>query len=171
MLKSEKEAVIKELNDKFVRAKVAIVAEFSKLDVETDTRLRKKLRDAKVEYRVLKNTLARRAAKGTAFEALADDFVGPVSVAFGYDDVVVPAKVLSDFVKDLESVKLKSAVVEGKKIDVKGIQALAKMPGLPELRATILGMLNQPASKLVRTLAAPASQLARVLAAKAEKAA
>jgi large subunit ribosomal protein L10 len=168
VLKSEKEAVIKELNDKFARAKVAIVTEFTKLDVETDTKLRKKLRDSKVEYRVLKNTLARRAAKGTAFEALAEDFVGPVSVAFGYDDVVVPAKVLSDFVKDMEFVRIKSGVVEGKRVDAKGIQALAKLPGLPELRAKLLGMFNQPAGKLVRTIAAPANQLARVLQARQE---
>jgi len=166
MLKSEKEAVIKDLNDKFTRAKAAILTEFTKLDVETETKLRKKCRDSKVEYRVLKNTLARRAAKGTAFEALAEDFVGPVSLAFTYDDVVAPAKVLSEFLKDMETVRIKSAVVEGRKMDAKGVQALAKLPGLPELRAKILGMLTQPAGKLVRTIAAPASQLARVIQAR-----
>ena len=74
MLKSEKEAVIKELNDKFTRAKAAIVAEFNKVDVETVTKLRKKLRDGGVEYKVLKNTLAKRAAKGTSFEVISEDF-------------------------------------------------------------------------------------------------
>jgi len=166
MLKSEKEAVIKELNEKFAKAKTAIVAEFSKLDVETVNKLRRKFREAGVEYKVLKNTLAKRAAKGTSVEVVSEDFTGPVAVALGYTDVVAPAKVLSDFIKDLETIKVRSAVVDGKKIDAKGVQALAKMPGLPELRAKILGMLNQPAAKLARTIAAPGSQLARVLQAR-----
>jgi large subunit ribosomal protein L10 len=166
MLKSEKEAVIKELNEKFARAKSAIVAEFSKVDVETVTKLRKKFRDAGVEYKVLKNTLAKRAAKGTSVEVVSEDFTGPVAIALGYGDVVAPAKVLSEFIKDMETIKVRSAVVDGKKIDAKGVQALAKMPGLPELRAKILGMLTQPAGKLVRTIAAPGAQLARVIKAR-----
>ncbi|MFN0062318.1 MAG: 50S ribosomal protein L10 [Myxococcaceae bacterium] len=168
MLKSEKETVIKELNDKFSRATTAIVAEFGKVDVATVTRLRRKFREGGVEYKVIKNTLARRAAKGTAFEQIADDFVGPVALALGYADVVAPAKILSEFIKDLETIRVKSAVVDGKKVDAKGVEALAKLPGLPELRAKILGMLTQPAAKLVRTIAAPAGQLARVLAARQE---
>ena len=80
MLKSEKETLIKELGDKFTRAKGVVLAEFNKLDVDTVNRLRKKLREGKVEWKVLKNTLARRAAKGTSVEKISDDFVGPVSV-------------------------------------------------------------------------------------------
>jgi len=169
VIKSEKEELIKELNEKFARAQTAIVAEFSKLNVETVTKLRKKFRDGKVDYKVLKNTLAKRAAKGTPVEVIAEDFVGPVAIAISYDDVVAPAKILSDFIKDMETIKVKSAVVEGKRIDANGVKALAKMPGLPELRAQILGMLNQPAGKLVRTIAAPGSQLARVMQAHADK--
>ncbi len=168
MEKSEKEVMIKELNEKFARARTAIVAEFSKLNVETVTRLRKKLRDSGVDYRVLKNTLARRAAKGTPVEVVSDDFTGPVAIAIGYDDVVVPAKILQEFIKDLETIKVRSAVVEGKKVNAAGVAALAKMPGLPELRARILGMLNQPAGKLARTLAEPGSRLARLIKARAE---
>lgn len=169
MQKSEKEQVIKELNDKFVRVKSAIVAEFRKVDVETVTKLRKKLRDGGVEYRVLKNTLARRAAKGTSIEQVSDDFVGPVAMALSYDDVVAPAKIMSEFIKDMESIKVKSGVVEGKKVGPDGVKALAKMPGLPELRAKILGVINQPASKLVRTIAEPGSQLARIIKARSEQ--
>ena len=168
MEKSEKEVMIKELNEKVARAKTAIVAEFSKLNVETVTRLRKKLRDSGVDYKVLKNTLAKRAAKGTPVEVVSDDFTGPVAIALGYDDVVVPAKVLSEFIKDLETIKVRSAVVDGKKTDAKGVAALAKLPGLPELRAKILGMLNQPAGMLVRTVAEPGSRLARLIKARAE---
>jgi large subunit ribosomal protein L10 len=166
--RSEKEALIKELNEKFARARTAIVAEFSRLNVETVTRLRKKFRDGGVDYKVLKNTLARRAAKGTPVEVVSDDFTGPVAIAIGYDDVVAPAKILSDFVKDLETIKIRSAVVEGKRTDAAGVAALAKLPGLSELRARLLGMLNQPAGKLVRTLAEPGSGLARIVQARAE---
>ena len=168
MEKSEKEVMIKELNEKFARARTAIVAEFSKLNVETVTRLRKKFRDSGVDYKVLKNTLAKRAAKGTPVEVVSDDFTGPVAIALGYDDVVVPAKILHEFIKDLETIKIRSAVVEGKKTDAAGVAALAKMPGLPELRARILGMLTQPAGKLVRTVAEPGSSLARLIKARAE---
>lgn len=169
MLKSEKEAMIKELNEKFARAKTAVVAEFSKLNVETVNKLRKKFREGGVEYRVIKNTLARLAAKGTSLEHVSEDFTGPVALAMGYADVVAPAKILFEFVKDLEAVKIRSAVVEGKRIDAEGVKALAKLPGLPELRAQILGMITEPAAKLARTIAAPGSQLARVLKAREEE--
>ncbi len=169
MLKSEKEELIKELNEKFAKTKTGIVAEFSKLNVETVTKLRKKLREGKVEYKVLKNTLAKRAAKGTPLEVISSDFTGPVAVVLSYDDVVAPAKILSTFIKDMETIKVRSAVVEGRKVDAAGVKALASLPGLPELRAQILGMLTQPAGKLVRTIAAPGSQLARVIQAYADK--
>ena len=169
MIKSEKEELIKELNEKFSRAQTAIVAEFSKLNVETVTKLRKKFRDGKVDYKVLKNTLAKRAAKGTPVEVIAEDFVGPVAIAISYDDVVAPAKILVDFIKDLESIKVRSASVQGRRVDVEGVKALAKMRGLNELRGQLLGMLTQPAGKLVRTIAAPGSQLARVLQANVDK--
>lgn len=169
MLKSEKEALIKEMNDKFVRAKSVVITEFKKVDVETVTKLRKKLRDGGVEYKVLKNTLARRAAKGTAFEVIADDFVGPVAASFSYGDVVAPAKILTEFIKDLETFKIKSGVVDGKKMSAKDVQTLAKLPGLNELRAKLLGMMNQPAIRLAQTIREPGAKLARVLAAKADK--
>jgi large subunit ribosomal protein L10 len=167
--RSEKEELIKELKDKFARANVAIAVEFSKLNVSTVTNLRRKLRDGNVEYKVLKNTLAKRAAVGTPVEQISGDFQGPVALCLSYGDVVAPAKILRDFIKDLETVKVKSAVVEGRRTDAKGVEALATMPGLPELRAMILGTINQPASKLVRMIAAPASQLAVVIRAHSEK--
>jgi large subunit ribosomal protein L10 len=168
VLKSEKEEVIKDLNSKFSRAKTAIAVEFNKVDVETVTKLRKKFRESGIEYKVLKNTLAKRAAKGTTVEALSDEFHGPVALCIGYADVVAPAKILADFIKDMETFKVRGAVVEGKKVDANGVKALAKLPGLPELRAKLLGMFNQPAGKLVRTIAAPGAQLARVLQARVD---
>ena len=169
MNRTEKEEVIGELHAKMAKARVAIVAEPRGLDVETVTALRKKLRDAKVEYRVVKNTLAARAAKGTSVEAVADKFVGPTALVMSYDDVVLPAKLLAEFMKDRENFVVRTAVVEGKVVDAKGVAALAKMPGLNELRAQILGMITQPATKLARVIGTPAQQLARVLGARKEQ--
>ncbi len=169
MLRSEKESLQTELNGKFAKAKMVIVAEFKKLDVDTVNRLRRKLRDGQVEWKVLKNTIARRAAKGTSVDVIAGDFVGPVAAAISYDDVIAPAKILSEFIKDLESIKIRSAVIDGKKADAKGVMALAKLPPLNTLRAQILSMINQPATTLARTIKEPGAALARVLQAKADK--
>jgi large subunit ribosomal protein L10 len=169
MNRTEKEEVIGELHAKMAKARAAIVAEPRGLDVETVTALRKKLRDGKVEYRVVKNTLAARAAKGTPVELVADKFVGPTAIVMSYDDVVAPAKLLAEFMKDRENFSIRTAVVEGRVVDVKGVMALAKLPGLNELRAQILGMLTQPATKLARVIGTPAQQLARVLGARKEQ--
>ncbi|MBK9517261.1 MAG: 50S ribosomal protein L10 [Anaeromyxobacter sp.] len=169
MNRTEKEAVIGELHAKMAKARAAIVAEPRGLDVETVTALRKKLRDNKVEYRVVKNTLAARAAKGTSVEVVADRFVGPTALVMSYDDVVAPAKLLAEFMKDRENFTIRAAVVEGKLVDAKGVAALAKLPGINELRAQILGMITQPATKLARVIGTPAQQLARVLGARKEQ--
>src|SRR4026208_2469292 len=113
MLKSEKEEIIKELSEKFARTTAAIAVEFSKVPVEFDTKLRKKFRDGGVEYKVLKNTLAKRAAKGTGVECISDEFHGPVALCIGYADVVSPAKILTEFIKDMESIKVRGAMVDG----------------------------------------------------------
>lgn len=168
MERSEKEVLIKELNEKFARAKATIAVEFSKVNVETITKLRKKFRDGGVDYRVIKNTLARLAAKGTSLEQVADKFTGPIALAISYDDVIAPAKILSEFIKDMETIKVRAAVIDGKLTDAAGVQRLAKLPGLNQLRANLLGLLTQPASMLVRTIAEPAGQLARVLKAREE---
>lgn len=169
MNRTEKEEVIGELHAKMAKARAAIVAEPRGLDVETVTALRKKLRDAKIEYRVVKNTLAARAAKGTPVEVVADKFVGPTAIVMSYDDVVAPAKLLVEFMKDRENFAIRGAVVEGKLVDATGVQALAKMPGINELRASIVGVINQPATMLARIIGTPAQQLARVLGARKEQ--
>ncbi len=169
MNRTEKEQVIGELHEKMAKAKVAIVAEPKGLNVATVTELRRKLRDQKVEYRVVKNTLAARAAKGTSLEPLAEKFVGPTAIVMSYDDVVVPAKLLVEFMKDRESLTIRTAVVEGRIVDAKGVQALAKMPGLQDLRAQIAAMIAQPATKLARMIGTPGQQLARVLGARRDQ--
>ncbi len=98
MRKEEKKEVIGELREKFSRAKVAVITGYTGINVEQITELRRKLSQSKVEYRVVKNTLARKAVEGTGIEPLKDHFVGPVGIALGYDDVVTPAKVLHEFI-------------------------------------------------------------------------
>lgn len=169
MNKEEKKAAIDELHEKFARAKTAVITGYSGINVEQISDLRSKLRTAKVEYRVVKNTLARRAAEGTSLEPLKDHFVGPVGIALGYDDVVAPAKVLFEFNKTQAKLLLKVGVLEGKLLNQADIKALASLPSLNALRGKIVGLLQAPASKIARVLAAPGGQIARVIKAKADK--
>lgn len=169
MNRTEKEQMISELHSKMSAATTAIIAEFNGLDVATATDIRKKCRENDVEYRVVKNTLAKRAAQGTSVEVIADSFTGPVVLILG-NDPVTPAKVMTEFAKGKEQkFQLKVAVVEGKMVDAKGIEALAKMPGIDELRGMLVGMLNAPASKLARLIGTPGSQLARAVDARREQ--
>jgi large subunit ribosomal protein L10 len=167
--RTEKEEVIGQLHEKMARAKSAILAEPKGLTVAIVTELRKKCRDAQVEYKVVKNTLAQRAAKGTPLEALVDKFVGPTALVMSYGDVVAPAKILTDFAKDRENFTIRSAVVEGQVIDAKGVLALARMPGIQELRATIASVIAQPAVRLARMIGTPGQQLAQVLNARKDQ--
>ncbi len=166
MNRTEKEQVVGQLHEKMAKAKAAILAEPKGLDVATVTELRRKCREAKVEYRVVKNTLAVRAATGTPVEALSDGFVGPTALVMSYADVVAPAKILVEFAKDRESFAIRTAVVEGKVVDAKGIQALARMPGIQELRGRIASLVAQPATRLARLVGTPGQQLARVIGAR-----
>lgn len=163
MNRTEKEEVIGQLHEKMARAKAAILAEPKGLDVATVTELRRKCREAKVEYRIVKNTLAQRAAKGTTLEQLIEQFRGPTALILSYDDVVAPAKIIADFAKDRQNFAIRTAVVEGRIVDANGVQALAKMPGILELRGQIAAMIAQPATKLARIIGTPGQQIARVL--------
>ncbi|OFV80511.1 MAG: 50S ribosomal protein L10 [Acidobacteria bacterium RBG_16_64_8] len=169
MNRTEKEEVINQLHAKMAKAKAAILAEPKRLNVATVTELRRKFREAQVDYKVVKNTLAQRAAKGTPVEALTEQFVGPTALVMSYGDVVAPAKILVDFTKDRDTLAIRAAVIEGKVIDVNGVKALAKMPGLQELRGTIASMIAQPAVRLARMIATPGQKLAQVVKARAEQ--
>src|SRR3954465_13641199 len=114
MNKSEKEVAVNTLHDKMAKATFVAAVSHSKLDAETDIVLRKAMREAKVDFKVVKNTLALRAAKGTAVEKLADHFQGPVAVAMAYGDVVQSAKAITEaFKKAPDMITIKGAVAEG----------------------------------------------------------
>jgi large subunit ribosomal protein L10 len=168
MERIDKEKAVAELHEKMAKAAVGIVTQMKGIDVATVTDLRRQLREQSVELRVIKNTLAKRAAKGTPLENLAEDFKGPVALAFSYTDPVTPAKVLTKFVKALpperaDWLKIKAGVLSGKRLDAAGVAALSALPGLQELRGKIAGLIAAPATQIVRILATPAQQLARVL--------
>ncbi|HEU4382270.1 MAG TPA: 50S ribosomal protein L10 [Anaeromyxobacteraceae bacterium] len=169
MDRTEKEKVVNALHQKMARAKAAILAEPRGLDVATVTELRRKCREAKVDYKVVKNTLAVRASKGTPVEPLAEKFVGPTALVMSYDDVVAPAKLLADFAKDRESFKIRTAVVDGKVTDAAGVLALARLPGLAELRGAIASLVAMPATRLARLIATPGQKLAQVLGARRDQ--
>jgi len=168
--KSEKEQAITELHDKLARAKVAILAEPKDINVATITELRKKFRAQNVEYKVIKNTLAKRAAKGTEAEVLVDLFEGPCALIMGYEDPISPAKLLQEFIeKSKGKMAVRGGVLEGKKLAAKDVEALSKMPGVPELRSMLLGLINKPAQLLVSILNQPQTGLVRVLDAHREE--
>lgn len=169
MNKTEKKEAIEELREKFKRAKTAVITGYSGINVEQMTELRSKLRLSQVEYRVIKNTLARKAAEGTGVEPLKDHFTGPIGIAIGYDDVVAPAKVLFDFSRTQPKLELKVGVLDGKLLKTADVKALASLPSLNSLRGQIIGLIQAPASRIVGVLAAPGGQLARVMKAKADK--
>jgi large subunit ribosomal protein L10 len=167
--KQDKKEAIDELHEKFARAKSAVITGYTGINVEQITTLRSMLRKSQVEYRVVKNTLARKAAEGTSLEPLKDHFVGPVGIALSYDDVVAPAKVLFEFNKIQAKLEIKVGVLDGKLLKHADVKALASLPSLNALRGKIAGLLQAPASKIARVLVAPAGQLARVMKAKADK--
>ncbi|TMA20394.1 MAG: 50S ribosomal protein L10 [Deltaproteobacteria bacterium] len=172
MQRNEKQEMVSALHEKMAKAQFAAAVGYGAIDAAATVKLRKTFRDSKVDYKVVKNTLARLAAKGTSLEKFAEQLEGPNAIVLAYDDVVAPARLLRDVLKEQgEKMKVKAGVVQGNLVDAKGLTALADMPGLPELRAMLLGMLTSPAQKLVRLLNTPGSQVAQVLKAKSEKAA
>jgi large subunit ribosomal protein L10 len=172
MQRNEKQELIGALHDKMAKAAIAIAVGYKNINAEATVKLRKTFRDSKVDYKVVKNTLARLAAKGTPLEQFTEGLSGPNAIILGYDDVVAPAKVLRDVLKEQgEKMTVKAGVVQGNLVDARGLAALADMPGLQELRGMLAGMISAPATKLVRLLSTPGGQVARVLKAKSEKAA
>lgn len=163
MKREEKKERIADLQQQMGRAKVAILTRFSGLNVEKMTQLRRELHKGSVEYRVIKNTLFRLAIRGTDKEGLSSHLEGPVGVAWSDADPVAPARVLAKYAKDWPELKVLVASSDGKIWGPAEIQAWVSLPGLEGLRAKILGLIQAPATTLVRLMGVPATQVARVL--------
>jgi large subunit ribosomal protein L10 len=160
----QKKAVVSEVSGAITDAQAAVLAEYRGLTVAQMTELRKQAREAGVFFRVVKNTLARRAVDGSDFACLQDELVGPLAFAASSDPVAV-AKVLSQFAKDNEKLVIKSGAMGGKVISLAEVQALAKLPSREELLATLLGTMQAPVAKFVRTLNEVPTKFVRALAA------
>lgn len=161
----DKRKVVEALKEKFATTKVIIVTDYKGLNVAQMTELRRKLSEANVEYKVVKNTLLTRAAKDTGVESLTDVFEGPSAIAFSFDDPVAPAKVLTDFAKDNKHLEIKAGVMDGKRMDVAAITALSKLPSREELLAQVLSAMNAVPSGFVRALADVPRRMLNVLSA------
>ena len=168
MDRSQKEALVAELNGVFNDAAVVVVAEYSGLTVEEMTNLRVKMREAGASFKVTKNRLARLALDGTDYNSLSSKLKGPVGIAYSSDPVAA-SKVAMDYAKGNEKFVIIGGAMGTTELDPAGVKSLASLPSLDELRGKLVGLLQAPATKIAGVLQAPASQLARVLSAKAEQ--
>jgi large subunit ribosomal protein L10 len=162
MIESKKQFV-KELNERLGKCSVVILTDYKGLDVEAMTQLRAKLREADVEYQVVKNTMLRLASEGTGAEAIKDSFTGPSAIAMSYEDPVAPAKVLTDFAKDNDKLEIKIGVMDGKVLDISAIKALSDLPSRDQLLATVLSAMNAVPTSLVTALSDVPRRMVNVL--------
>ena len=166
----EKEVFVESLKSDFQKSQHAILVDFRGITVPAVTEFRRKIRQSGGNYKVIKNTLAVRALAGTPLDSLKDKFLETTAIAYCDTDPVALAKVIVDFSKDHPQIVVKSGLVSGSQLlDASGVKALSAMPGLHELRAKLLGVLQAPAATLVRLLNTPAQQMVRVLKAHEEK--
>ena len=149
-----KKGVVADIKEKFEKAQSAVLVDYRGLNVAEDTELRNQLRKAGVEYAVLKNTMINLAIQDMNLDDMKAHLEGPTAVAFGYEDAIAPAKVLSEFVKKSKKMAIKCGVVDGSYLDEAGVQALANTPSREVLIAKIMGSMMSSVSKFVYALEA-----------------
>jgi large subunit ribosomal protein L10 len=159
----EKEALVADLREKFKEAKAAILTDFTGLNVEQITQLRRTLKKSAVEYKIVKNTLLRRASHDTDIELLTEHFVGPNAIALAYEDPVAPAKILLEFSKGQPALEIKAGIVAGTVMTSQDVKALASLPSKEVLLARFLSLLKIVPTRLVQTLNNPLRRLVAVL--------
>ena len=164
--RATKEEQLAFLKNEFKDVAAMVLTSVQGLNASEVDNLRRQLHTAGVNFRVVKNTLAKKATEGTQLSVLANDFKQVTAIAWHKTDPVAPAKAVTDFKKSLEKFQVKAGFQGGNRLDADQVKALAAMPSLPELRAQLLGTINGVASKLLAQLNAPGQHVASVLQAK-----
>ncbi|GEN31962.1 large subunit ribosomal protein L10 [Cerasibacillus quisquiliarum] len=153
-----KKQIVEEITEKFRNSQSTVLVNYRGLDVAEVTELRKQLRDAGVDYKVYKNTLARRAAEAAGLSELTETLVGPTAIAFSDEDVVAPARILNDFAKDHEALEIKGGVIEGEIASLDDIKELASLPNYEGMVSMLLSVLQAPIRNFAYVTKAVAEQ-------------
>ena len=154
----QKQIIIDEIKDKFDRAESAVVIDYMGITVAEADEMRKKLREAEVDYTVYKNTLVKRAIEGTKYEALGEILEGPSGFAFSYDDATAPARVLNDARKAYKKMEFKGGIIEGEYFDKENIEKIAAIPSRDTLISKFMGSIQSPIANFARVVAQIAEQ-------------
>lgn len=165
----DKKAIVDEVNVVAVNSVSAIAAEYRGLSVSAMTELRKRARKSGIYLRVVRNTLARRAVEGTRFDCIKDSLRGPLVFAFSKDDPGAPARLMKDFAKENDKLKVQVIAIDGKMIEASRLAAVAELPTKDQAISQLLSVMQAPIQKFVGTLAAPHTKLVRVLVAIKDK--
>lgn len=154
----QKQIIIDEIKDKFERAESAVVIDYIGITVAQADAMRKKLREADVDYTVYKNTLVKRAIAGTKYEALSEVLEGPSGLAFSYNDATAPARILNESIKEFKKMEFKGGVVEGEVYSKEDIQAIASIPSREVLISKFMGSIQSPIANFARVVSQIAEQ-------------
>jgi large subunit ribosomal protein L10 len=160
---AEKAETVAAVRERLMAAKMAVITAYRGLNVDQMTRLRREIRQVSGEYQVIKNTLVRRALKGTAYEDLERLLEGPNGWVFAYDDPVVLTKALIKFADENDKLAIKGGVFEGQFMDPAKVKVLSQMPSKPELQAKLLATIQAPASQFVRLIQEPGARVVRLI--------
>lgn len=160
---NKKKEIVTALHEDLKKSKIVIVTDYKGLDVEAVTKLRSELTSADIDYRVIKNTLLRRASEGTDVASANDLFKGPSAIALSYDDPVAPAKILTKFMADNDKLEIKGGVMEGKPLTLEGIKALSSLPSREVLLGQLLSTMNAVPTNFVRAVAGVPQNLLNAL--------
>jgi large subunit ribosomal protein L10 len=163
LLRKEKERIVEELQGALEGTKVAILSDYRGLNVGEMTVLRNQLRQASVNYRVVKNALIKLALKNTDLEPLIDQISGPTAVAFSYEDPISPAKILEQFGREQPKLEIKGGIVEGKLVDQAGVKRLAQIPSREALLGRLVSVLGAGPTHLVTVLSFNLQKLLQLL--------
>ena len=147
-----KQPIVDEIKELLADAQSAVLVSYRGITVEQDTAMRKELREAGVDYKVYKNTMLRFAVKDTDIDSLSGDLTGPTAIAVSKTDATAPARIIAKYAKDVESLEMKSGVVEGTFYDKDGIKVIASIPSRDELLAKFLGSIQSPITNFARVI-------------------